>query len=106
MIIKNVEIDNNAIYSELKKLTNQIYKLLPNREENVDWQSPLNTVIEEICGMSRLMKTKQDLLFSLLCKLEGLFTYTNEDDFYEYRRTIFECLNIMQSLRESIAEDE
>lgn len=106
MIIKNVEIDNNAIYSELKKLTNQIYKLLPNREENVDWQSPLNTIIEEICGMSRLMKTKQDLLFSLLCKLEGLFTYTNEDDFYEYRRTIFECLNIMQSLRESIAEDE
>ena len=44
MMINNIEIDNKAIYSNLKKLTNQIYKLLPNREENVDWQSPLKTI--------------------------------------------------------------
>ena len=60
MIINNIEIDNKAICSNLKRLTNQIYKLLPNREENVDWQSPLKTIIEEFCGMSHLMVTKQD----------------------------------------------
>lgn len=104
MMINNVEINDKAIDDNLKKLTNQIYKLLPNREENVDWQAPLKTIIEEFSGMSRLMTTKQDILFSLLCKLEGLFIYTNEEDFYEYRRTIFECLNLVQTLRDSIIE--
>lgn len=106
MIINNIEIENKAIYSNLKKLTNQIYKLLPNREEGLDWQSPLKTIIEEFCGMSRLMVSKQDILFSLLCKLEGLFTYVEDENFYEYRRTIFECLNMVQALKDSIKEDE
>ena len=99
------EIDTTSIKTNLKRLTNQIYKLLPNREENVDWQSPLKTIIEEFCGMSRLMVTKQDIIFSLLCKLEGLFTYTEDENFYEYRRTIFECLNMVQTLKDSIIEE-
>ena len=49
MILKNnIEIEVSAIYASIKKLTNQIYKLLPNREENIDWQTPLTTVIEEL----------------------------------------------------------
>ena len=39
MILKyNAEIDNHAIENSIKRITNQIYKLLPNREENVDWE--------------------------------------------------------------------
>ena len=30
------DINNKAIVENLKKLINQIYKLLPNREENID----------------------------------------------------------------------
>ena len=56
--------------------------------------------------MSRLMVTKQDIIFSLLCKLEGLFTYIDDESFYEYRRTIFECLNMVQTLKDSIAGEE
>ena len=52
------------------------------------------------------MVTKQDIIFSLLCKLEGLFTYIDDENFYEYRRTIFECLNMVQTLKDSIAEEE
>lgn len=29
-------VENAAIVENLKKLTNQVYKLLPNREENID----------------------------------------------------------------------
>ncbi len=32
----NTEIDNQIIINNLKKLINQIYKLLPNREEGID----------------------------------------------------------------------
>ena len=103
MIINNVEIDNKAIVSNLKRLTNQIYKLLPNREENIDWQTPLTTVIEELGGMSRLLEN-HEILFTLLCKLEGLYTLTEEDDFFLYRRTIFECLNLLSTLKGEIEE--
>ena len=104
MYIKyDASIDNEAIKANLKRLTNQIYKLLPNREENIDWQTPLTTVIEELGGMSKLLEN-HETLFTLLCKLEGLFTLTEEDDFFLYRRTIFECLNLLSTLKGEIEE--
>ena len=36
IISTGANINKNAILENLKKLTNQIYKLLPNREENID----------------------------------------------------------------------
>ena len=97
-------INNNAIIENLKKLINQIYKLLPNREENIDWQTPLNTIIEEISGMDRLLSNYHEILFPLLCKLEGLYNLTEEKDFFAYRRTIFECLNLLSSLKEGVSK--
>lgn len=94
----NIEINDTDIKNNLKRLTNQIYKLLPVREENEDWKTPLITIIEEIGGMSRLLIGHQETLFSLLCKLEGLFILDKQDDFYSYRRTIFECLSIVNSI--------
>ena len=83
MILKyNTYIENEAIKANLKRLTNQIYKLLPTWEEALDWHKPLATIIEEIAGMDRLFLDHHKILFSLLCKLEGLFIYSNEEDFY------------------------
>ena len=99
MILKyNIEIDTAAINENIKRLTNQIYKLLPNREEGVDWETPLTTIMEELAGMDRLLLDQHEILFSLLSKLEGLFILINEDDFFLYRRTIFECLGLINSL--------
>lgn len=99
MILKyDLDIQERAIITNLKRITNQIYKLLPNREEGVDWETPLNTIIEELAGMSRLFIDQQSCLFSILCKLEGLYTLTEEKDFFSYRRTIFECLSMINGL--------
>lgn len=101
MIIKyNTVLDNEAILINLKRITNQIYKLLPNREEGTDWEKPLTTLLEELTGMDRLLIGQHDLLFPLLCKLEGLFTLTKEEDFFLFRRTIFECLSLVGELKE------
>ena len=41
MVLKyDIDIQDTAIAENLKRLTNQIYKLLPGREENLDWQTP------------------------------------------------------------------
>ena len=96
----NISINDGAVEANLNRLINQIYKLLPNREEGIDWETPLATIMEELSGMDRLLCDQHEVLFSLLSKLEGLFILLNEEDFFQYRRTIFECLSLMSSLKE------
>ena len=44
--IKNgLEISCEDVQNNLKRIINQIYKLLPLREEGENWQKPLQTVI-------------------------------------------------------------
>ena len=96
----NISFSSETISAELKKLTNQIYKLLPFREEQVDWETPLTTILEELAGMDRLILDPRyhEILFPLMCKLEGLFLLKDEKQFFLYRRTIFECLSLISSI--------
>ena len=104
MILKyNVDIDEQTIHDRLQNLINQTYKLLPSREEGVDWEKPLQTVLEELAGMQRLMNCGySEIFFPLLNKLEGLYSLVEDDDFLCYRRTIFECLRLMNDLQRLI----
>lgn len=106
MVLKyNVGISNDVISHRLQNLINQIYKLLPIREENSDWTRPLETILEELAGMQRLMNCGySEFFFPLLNKLEGLFVLINEEDFPCYRRTIFECLNLMNLFKKEIEQ--
>lgn len=103
MILKyNTYIKNKAIKINLRRLTNQIYKLLPTREEAADWQKPLSTIVEEFAGMNELFLDHHDVLFSLLCKLEGLFTLSKDEEFMLFRRTIFEILGLVNELEQYV----
>ena len=103
MIIKyNFYIYKKTIDIYLKRIINQIYKLLPGREEGEDWEKPLDTIIEELTGMSRLFDCCQSVFLTLLCKLEGLYKCEDEDDFQIYRRTIFECLGLLGGIKDYV----
>ena len=104
MILKyNVDIEEQTIHNRLQNLINQTYKLLPSREEGADWKKPLQTVLEELAGMQRLMNCGySEIFFPLLNKLEGLYSLVEDDDFLCYRRTIFECLGLMNDLQRLI----
>lgn len=102
MVIKyDIDIAADAIKENIGRITNQIFKLLPSREEGGDWKTPLHNLILEVAGMNRLL-VDQTLLFSLLCKMEALLTLTGEDDFLAFRKLIFECLGLMNSLKECL----
>ena len=92
-----------AIQKNLMRLINQIYKLLPQREEEKDWKTPLSTIIEELLGMIDLLN--QEKLFSLLCKLQGLNHLEQEEDFPLYRRIIFECLTLLNEIKGEIENE-
>lgn len=91
-------VSNEAVLSNLNRITNQIYKLLPSREEGIDWEKPLQTLIIELTGMNNLLADQVNL-FSLLCKLEALKTLNKEEDFLLYRKTIFECLGLLDEVK-------
>lgn len=106
MIIKyNINIDNYILCSSFKKIINQTYKLLPMREQGQEWTKPLETIIQELSGMKRLfMGQEKDLFFLILCKMEGLFCLDRAEDMNLYRRTIFECLRLLSTLRMEICK--
>jgi len=53
--------------------------------------------------MQRLMEGGfPEIFFPLLNKLEGLYSLITEEEFLCYRRTIFECLGLMNDLKEKI----
>lgn len=106
MILKyDIEINDKAISYRLQNLINQIYKLLPIRQEGVKWQKPLETIIEELVGMQKLMLNNySEIFFPLLNKLEGLYSLTKQQDFSCYRRIIFECLGLINELQKKICQ--
>lgn len=87
------------ILDNLNRITNQVFKLLPLREEHGDWQAPLESLIVEIKGMTILFDNQKEL-FSLVCKMEGLKTLTDEEDFLIFRKTIFECLGLLTKVKQ------
>ena len=94
----NLEISNETLNKSLKRIINLIYKLLPMREEGNDWEKPLETIIEELVGMNRLVIDLQPDLFPVICKLEGLFSLQDKQEMALYRRTIFECLSLLNKI--------
>lgn len=72
------------------------------REEGRDWEKPLETLIEELSGMKRLITGQDDLFFSILCKMEGLFSLIQDEDMALYRRIIFECLGLLNNLEQNV----
>lgn len=106
MVFKyGLEFDKEAVENNIDRITNQIFKLLPSREEGEDWESPLQNLILEITGMKALW-IDQVKLFSLLCRLEALLSLTDEDDFFAFRKLIFECLRIMNEIKKCLEETE
>ena len=87
------EIDANV-----RRLTNQLWKLIPMREHEEDWPKQLDTVIIEIAGLNEIFIAPHFL--QLLCKLEGL--KTQDTNFELYRKTVFESISLLQELNHGI----
>lgn len=89
----NIDFPLETKEQDLKRLINQLWKLIPMRENEEDWINHLNTMIEEISGLVEIYKNKVEGLI-LLSKLEGL---TSEacNDFMIYRKTVFRCIDLL-----------
>ena len=64
------------------------------RENEEDWKKRLDTVILEFVGLNEIFIGP--IFLQALSKLEAL--KVKEVDFEMYRKTIFECISLIQSL--------
>lgn len=90
------EISTANIAVDINRLTNQLWKLIPMRENDESWESQLETVIIELVGLSNLLNIDEQYLI-LLSKLEGLRTV--HVDFTIYRKTVFECISLLRNIK-------
>jgi len=49
-----IGFSNEVVMSNLMRLINQIWKLIPMRENNENWQKQLNNVIIETAGLNEI----------------------------------------------------
>ncbi len=87
---------NEEMKQEILRLTNQLWKMIPMWENGEDWNKQLNTVIIDIAGKDEIFLHDSHFL-QLLSKLEGL-RVTEDIEFSIYRKTIFECINLINAI--------
>ena len=75
------------------RLTNQLWKLIPMKEHEEDWQKQLDTVVIEITGLNKIF-ILTPILTQLLSKLEGIRDL--DIPFTLYRKTVFESISLLQ----------
>ena len=86
MSIAHTAVDSN-------RLTNQLWKLIPMRENEENWQNHLSTVIVELVGLNEIFNFDERFLI-LLSKLEGI--RVGDIEFFIYRKTVFEAISLLQ----------
>lgn len=89
------EIQDNLVEEDINRLTNQLWKLIPMREREENWQGQLDTVVIELAGLSNVLNANSKFLV-LLSKLEGL--RVTEVDFLVYRKTVFEAISLLRGI--------
>lgn len=77
-------------------LVSRIFKLLPLREEGLDWINYLDSLNQELVGANEIFLERVRFI-ALVNKLEGL---RFQNDFKHYRKNVFECITLVKSLSE------
>ena len=91
----NFDIDSKILKDDINRLTNQLWKLIPMRENKENWESQLETVLIELAGLHELFSVDEKYLI-LLSKLEGLRKMDIE--FIFYRKTVFESISLLREI--------
>lgn len=80
---------------DINRLTNQIWKLIPMKENGENWENQLETVVVEVVGLNEILNFDERFLI-LLSKLEGL--KAESISFFTYRKTIFEAISLLREI--------
>ena len=95
----NLSFKETTVSEDLRRLINQIWKLVPMRENEENWKVQIETVLIELIGLKELFNNELDLLV-IITKLEGL--KYSETTFAQYRGTVFSIIHELGDLRNGL----
>lgn len=87
-------IPQTAFTNNINRLTNQIWKLIPMRENNENWKGHLEVILTEIIGIKDTYMIGDENILILITKLKGLLV--NDIGFDSYRNTVFKCISLLR----------
>lgn len=90
-------IPDGTITADINRLTNQMWKLIPMRENKENWLGQLESLIVEVAGLNALANDTEEKFLILLSKLKGL--EVEDTTFQVYRKTVFECISLLREMR-------
>lgn len=91
----NIEFSKEDVVKNIRRLTNQLWKLIPMKENDENWEKQLDTVILEFIGLNEIFIGP--IYLQALSKLEGL--KVKDVNFELYRKTVFECISLIQEFK-------
>ena len=74
-----IVLPDSVITTNINRLTNQMWKLIPMRENEENWLAQLDTILLELTGLDKLSENAGEELLILLSKLKGLKEYVKFD---------------------------
>lgn len=83
--------------SQLERMKNQVFKILPLYEEESDWYSHLMMTVVELNGFHKKMRDPQ--IFSVICKLHGI---EPDADKAILKSTVFRCLRVLDNVKPGV----
>ena len=93
-----VIIPEAAVTANINRLTNQMWKLIPMRENGENWQQQIDSILTELLGLQDIYCIVDEKFVILLSKLKGL--KAEEGIMFEtYRNTVFKCISILRGMR-------
>ena len=90
-------ISNMTLSNEKKRLINQIWKLIPMRENNENWEKQIDSVLIELNGLHEIFSESVSFI-TVIASLEGIRALGAQCSFENFRRTIFEIIDAIGNL--------
>ena len=97
---EEVAFSSNDVVSNIKRLINQVWKLIPMKENKEDWIKQIDLVIVEVAGLQELFQNRLYLL-RILSELEGL-KQCQSIEFIQFRSIVFSIISLMSKENERI----
>lgn len=90
----SLNFNDTAISGNKVRLINQLWKVLPMRENDEEWEKQVDVVINDLIGLNEVLYLGSDYLL-LLSKLEFL---KKSQDFISFRKTVFESISLLDKV--------
>jgi hypothetical protein len=98
MLTFEISIEETVMF--LESFKGKVFKLLPLREEGKEWEKHLESLLIQLHGSQILFTGKLEFM-ELIVLLNGM----HKADFPVYRRSVFECINLLDRMKETYLEN-